>query len=163
MEGNGDKNRPKKDPRLISKNTREDFERKKELRRKRLIKARIKMTIVISILLLLILISTMFFSVVSFILALNKNDLQVGITPRGNEPVNILILGMDIGDVEQEGNESIRRTDTIMVLNYNPDTKKINIVSIPRDTLIQVDAYDEYGNLRPYWKINTAYVEPFCE
>ena len=38
MEGNGDKNRPKKDPRLISKNTREDFERKKELRRKRLIK-----------------------------------------------------------------------------------------------------------------------------
>ena len=158
MEGNGDKNRPKKDPRLISKNTREDFERKKELRRKRLIKARIKMTIVISILLLLILISTMFFSVVSFILALNKNDLQVGITPRGSEPVNILILGMDIGDIEQEGNESIRRTDTIMVLNYNPDTKKINIVSIPRDTLIQVDAYDEYGNLRPYWKINTAYV-----
>ena len=45
-----------------------------------------------------------------------------------------------------------------MVLNYNPNTKKINIVSIPRDTLIQVDAYDEYGNLRPYWKINNAYV-----
>ena len=116
------------------------------------------MTIVVLILLLLVLITTMFFSVISFILALRKNDLQEGITPRKNEPVNILILGMDIGDAEQDENKAIRRTDTMMVLNYNPNTKKINIVSIPRDTLIQVDAYDEYGNLRPYWKINNAYV-----
>ncbi len=158
MAGNGDKNRPKKDPRLISRSAREEFERKKEIRKKARRRARIRMTIVILIFLLLVLLSTMFLSVISFISVLKKNDLQEGITPRKNEPVNILILGMDIGDAEQDGNKAIRRTDTIMVLNYNPNTKKINIVSIPRDTLIQVDAYDEYGNLRPYWKINTAYV-----
>ena len=158
MAGNGDKNRPNKDPRLITRSAREDFERKKELRKKAKRRARVRLTIVVLILLLLVLITTMFFSVISFILALRKNDLQEGITPRKNEPVNILILGMDIGDAEQDENKAIRRTDTMMVLNYNPNTKKINIVSIPRDTLIQVDAYDEYGNLRPYWKINNAYV-----
>ncbi|SCJ90113.1 Putative transcriptional regulator yvhJ [uncultured Clostridium sp.] len=158
MAGNGDKNRPKKDPRLITKSAREEFERKKEFRKKAKRKARIRMIIVVLIFLLLLIISTMFFSVISFITALKKNDLQSGITPRKNEPVNILILGMDIGDADQEENKSIRRTDTMMVLNYNPNTEKINIVSIPRDTLIQVDAYDEYGNLRPYWKINNAYV-----
>ena len=34
MAGNGDKNRPNKDPRLITRSAREDFERKKELRKK---------------------------------------------------------------------------------------------------------------------------------
>lgn len=157
MAGNNDGNRPKKDPRLITRSARGDFERKKELRKKAKRRARMRMSIVILVFLLLVLVSTIFFSVISFITALKNNNLQAGITPRKNEPVNILILGMDIGDAEQEGNKAIRRTDTMMVLNYNPTTKKINIVSIPRDTLIQVDAYDEYGNLIPYWKINSAY------
>ena len=100
MAGNGDKNRPNKDPRLITRSAREDFERKKELRKKAKRRARVRLTIVVLILLLLVLITTMFFSVISFILALRKNDLQEGITPRKNEPVNILILGMDIGDAE---------------------------------------------------------------
>ena len=42
-----------------------------------------------------------------------------------NEPVNILLLGMDIGDPKQVDNQSIKRTDTIMVLNYNPTNKKL--------------------------------------
>lgn len=158
MAGNGDKNRATKDPRLITRSAREEFERKKELRKKAKRRARTKMTVTILISLLIVLTFTMIFSLISFISALKKNDLQAGITPMKNQPLNILILGMDIGDVEQGGNKAIRRTDTIMLFNYNPNTKKSNIVSIPRDTLIQVDAYDEYGNLRPYWKINNAYV-----
>ncbi|MBM6838818.1 hypothetical protein H9X77_11405, partial [Clostridium saudiense] len=114
MAGNGDKNRPKKDPRLITRSAREEFERKKQIRKKARRRARIRMMIVILIFLLLVLLSTMFLSVISFISALKKNDLQEGITPRKNEPVNILILGMDIGDAEQDGNKAIRRTDTIM-------------------------------------------------
>ena len=65
---------------------------------------------------------------------------------------------MDIGDIDQEGNTGLRRTDTMMVFNYNPITDVVNIVSIPRDTLIEVeDAYDSEGNYIPYWKINAAY------
>lgn len=56
--------------------------------------------------------------------------------PSYNQPVNILLLGMDIGDPNQEDNMEIKRTDTIMVVNYNPKTDKITTVSVPRDTLI---------------------------
>ena len=55
------------------------------------------------------------------------------------DPVNILLLGMDIGDPNQENNDSIKRTDTIMLLNYHPKTNSMKIVSIPRDTLITVN------------------------
>lgn len=57
--------------------------------------------------------------------------------PPSNKPVNILLLGMDIGDTTQEDNEYIKRTDTIIVINYNPNTGKIVTVSVPRDTLIE--------------------------
>ena len=65
---------------------------------------------------------------------------------------------MDIGDVDIQGNKGIRRSDSIMVFNYNPNTKKAHIVSIPRDTLIEVDAYLDTGEYKKYWKINSAYV-----
>ena len=157
MAGSRENNKSKKDPRLITKSAREEFERKKEMRKRAKRRARIRLLGMSLILLLLIMVSVGVFSGMSFILALKNNDLQTGITPRKNESVNILVLGMDIGDTEQVGNKAVRRTDTIMVLNYNPTTKKINIVSVPRDTLIEVDAYDNYGNLIPYWKINSAY------
>ncbi|MDR3594761.1 LCP family protein [Clostridium sp.] len=66
-----------------------------------------------------------------------------------NGSTNILLLGMDIGDPKQVDNRSIKRTDTIMVLNYNPQSKTLHIVSIPRDTLIEIDGKNE--------KINAAY------
>jgi len=66
-----------------------------------------------------------------------------------NQPVNILLLGMDIGDPKQVENQSIKRTDTIIVANYNPQTKSIRIVSVPRDTLISVNDRNV--------KINSAY------
>lgn len=66
-----------------------------------------------------------------------------------NQPVNILLLGMDIGDPKQVNNQSIKRTDTIIVANYNPQTKSIRIVSVPRDTLISINDRNV--------KINSAY------
>lgn len=64
---------------------------------------------------------------------------------------------MDTGDVTQVENTATKKTDTIMILNYNSNTKKINVVSVPRDTRIEVDAYDGYGYLKNYWKMDTAY------
>jgi LCP family protein required for cell wall assembly len=66
-----------------------------------------------------------------------------------NEPVNILLLGTDIGNVNQVNNQADKRTDTIMLLNYNPQNKSLHIVSIPRDTLINVNGENV--------KINSAY------
>ena len=66
-----------------------------------------------------------------------------------NQTVNILVLGLDVGDVNNPNDESIKRTDTMMLINFNPQTKKVNIVSIPRDTMIYINGRR--------WKINAAY------
>lgn len=66
-----------------------------------------------------------------------------------SEPVNILLMGVDIGDGE---NSSVKhkRTDTIMLINYKQNENKVNVISVPRDTLIQVKGKNE--------KINAAHV-----
>lgn len=80
------------------------------------------------------------FSIISGFIALmevGSQSMPKALNPSSNKPVNILLLGMDIGDPNQEDNKDIKRTDTIMVVNYNPETDKITTVSVPRDTLIQ--------------------------
>ncbi|MCQ2968857.1 MAG: LCP family protein [Clostridium sp.] len=143
---------------VISKADREQMEKRKEARRKAKKKAQQKRARASFVILILLLITFATIYVLSFIFGLKTNNLKEGVAPAENESLNILVVGMDIGDVDQEGNIGIRRTDTIMVLNYNPITDEVNIVSIPRDTLIEVeDAYDSDGNYIPYWKINAAY------
>ncbi|NRY61468.1 LCP family protein [Clostridium beijerinckii] len=91
-------------------------------------------------------------SMVSGVYALMKvesKSMPSGASVSFNQPVNILLLGMDIGDPKQVNNQSIKRTDTIIVANYNPQTKSIRIVSIPRDTLININDRNV--------KINSAY------
>ena len=92
------------------------------------------------------------FSIFSGFTALFKigsKSMPQGISPSSGEPVNILLLGLDIGDPSQADNQSIKRTDTIMVVNYNPSTDNIKVVSVPRDTLI--------SNNGKNLKINAAY------
>lgn len=93
----------------------------------------------------------------SFISGLKTNKLGTGIPPASSsDPINILVLGMDVGDAENQGNKAGRRSDTIMVFNYNPNTKKVHLVSVPRDTMIEVDALAN-GEYQRYWKMNAAY------
>jgi len=75
---------------------------------------------------------------VSALMKVGSKSMPSSIEVLSNEPVNILLLGMDIGDPKQVDNQSIKRTDTIMVLNYNPANKRLKVVSIPRDTLISL-------------------------
>lgn len=56
--------------------------------------------------------------------------------------VNFLVLGMD-GE----------RSDTIMVVSLDPDAKKINLISVPRDTYIHRKGYDAAEQR----KINSVY------
>ena len=137
---------------------REELEIKKRLRRKERKSTVIKRAIMAAFLTIVILIVLCGIYLFSFISSLNNNNVISGVKPKVNETVNILLLGMDIGDVENASNTSARRTDTMMLLNYNPRTDNIKIVSIPRDTLIEVkNAHDGNGNYIPYWKINAAY------
>jgi len=86
---------------------------------------------------------------ISALMKVGSKSMPSSIDVSSKEPVNIMLLGMDIGDPKQIDNQSIKRTDTIMVLNYNPANKRLNVVSIPRDTLINLSD----RNI----KINAAY------
>ncbi len=99
---------------------------------------------------------TLSFSILTFlfisgmlILAYIGNIASTEAFPGGNilgdffvrkDPVNVLVLG---------GDKVNKNTDTIMVVNYNPSTSLINVLSIPRDTMVDID-----GRSR---KINYAY------
>ena len=80
---------------------------------------------------------------------ISTDNMIAPVTVPMDQTVNILLLGMDVGDINNPNNEALKRTDTMMVLNFNPKTKKVNIVSIPRDTLININGHR--------WKINAAY------
>ena len=138
---------------------REELEIKKRLRKKERKSIVIKRAIMAAFLTITILIVLCGIYLFSFISSLNNNNMIPAVKPKANETVNILLLGMDIGDAENTSNASARRTDTMMLLNYNPRTDNVKVVSIPRDTLIEVEnAHDGNGNTIPYWKINAAYV-----
>lgn len=67
-----------------------------------------------------------------------------------DKTINILLLGMDIGDPEQKDNDSIKRTDTMMFIKFDADRNKLIVASIPRDILIQVNGQNQ--------KINNLYM-----
>lgn len=69
-------------------------------------------------------------------------------------PVNILILGMDMNYDRFTGQRIVDmkgRTDTIIIARIDPVRYKITLLSIPRDTLVELP---DYG----YQKINAANV-----
>ncbi|MCX7922893.1 MAG: LCP family protein [Clostridia bacterium] len=57
------------------------------------------------------------------------------------EPVNILVLG---------GDKVAKNTDTMMLVNFNPSTAKLSILSIPRDTKTKIKGHGTQ-------KINAAF------
>lgn len=65
--------------------------------------------------------------------------------PIAKEPINILLLGSDARKKEESA-----RADTIIIARVNPATKKIQMVSIPRDTRVKIADKDYYD------KINAA-------
>lgn len=152
-------NNRKKGSRGRELSPKEELEIKRRIRRKDKKSTILKRAITAGFLTIIILLVLVGLYLFSFISSLKDSDIVSSIKPKSNETVNILLLGMDIGDAENTSNSSARRTDTMMLLNYNPRTDNIKVVSIPRDTLIEVeDAHDGNGNYIPYWKINAAYV-----
>lgn len=55
------------------------------------------------------------------------------------DSVNILVMGVDIGTVGSKNASDPKRTDTMILMHYNPKEKKATLVSIPRDTMVRID------------------------
>lgn len=66
----------------------------------------------------------------------------------GNSRINILVMGLDARDWEDDGGPS--RTDTMILFTLDPATHSAGILSIPRDLWVNIPGFD-------YAKINTAY------
>lgn len=76
----------------------------------------------------------------------NKEIIQIKEVEYG-EAFNILVLGVDIGVADSKN--SPKRSDTMMVLHYDPETCEAAVVSIPRDTRVKING--------SYEKINAAH------
>lgn len=63
-------------------------------------------------------------------------------------PVNVLLLGVDAGDYDNKNNRC-KRSDTIILVRYIPNSNKIYMLSIPRDTRVNINGH--------YEKINAAH------
>lgn len=63
------------------------------------------------------------------------------------ECINVLVLGVDKqGDISEEEdyeNWEAGQTDAIFLVSLNPVTNEIHIVGIPRNSMVNVDIYDE--------------------
>ena len=78
----------------------------------------------------------------------DKNEKHVSVaskSPKGNlKPLSILLMGVD----QRPGD--VGRSDTLMVMTLNPQTKETQMVSIPRDTRVDIPG-------KGIHKINAAY------
>lgn len=74
--------------------------------------------------------------------------------PKNGERVNVLVMGLDAevgpdGKVTNSGFDN-RRSDVMMLVSGDPKTKKVTLISIPRDTRVKIPGHD-------YNKINAAH------
>ncbi|ADL07536.1 LCP family protein [Thermosediminibacter oceani] len=65
------------------------------------------------------------------------------------ERMNILLLGLDAGTIGADEEHNRYRSDTMMVFSVDPKEKKVNVLSIPRDTRVRISGVG-------FQKINAA-------
>ncbi|MEM1238507.1 MAG: LCP family protein [Cyanobacteria bacterium P01_H01_bin.26] len=75
-----------------------------------------------------------------------------------SRPVTLLLMGLDEAlDIEGASpNDLVGRTDTMLLVRINPETESINVMSIPRDTRVEIPGHG-------IDKINQANVEGGAE
>jgi polyisoprenyl-teichoic acid--peptidoglycan teichoic acid transferase len=74
---------------------------------------------------------------------LSLNDLwRQGFRYRITRPVNILVLGidlpLDLPDGASSNDVFAGRSDTMLLVHLDPDTQSVNVLSIPRDTQVDI-------------------------
>lgn len=71
---------------------------------------------------------------------------------RNGKPFTVLVMGTDVGALGR-GTSYAGNTDTMELLTVNPQKKQIQMVAIPRDTLVRIDTKKGPD----FVKINAAY------
>ena len=122
---------------MKNQNKKQQLKRKnnKNKNKKRRRKRKSFFNIVFRIFVFLLVVSIISLTVYSFFYDNKENDKTDQIVQQNNIPdlTNVLIVGVDNDET---------RTDTIMLASYNNVLKEINIISIPRDTLVSVNQND---------------------
>lgn len=74
-------------------------------------------------------------------------------TPYTGEPFYMLLLGTDKSEMREENGETdgVYRTDSMMLARIDPKQVKVTLISLQRDTLVNMGMYGEN-------KLNAAYV-----
>lgn len=70
---------------------------------------------------------------------------------KATKPLSFLLIGTDTGALGRK--EKLGNSDTMMVVTINPKKKRTTIVSIPRDTMAQI----QNGNKNDIQKINASF------
>lgn len=77
---------------------------------------------------------------------------ETAVNLEAGEPINVLVIGADGDqDARKEEDGFVSRSDTIMIISLNPETKTTKMVSIPRDTATLIEGHEGAD------KINHAY------
>ncbi|GEK33607.1 LCP family protein [Kurthia sibirica] len=79
----------------------------------------------------------------------NKSELREKAVSYSDEPFSILVLGVE----DYATGKETGRADTQIVMTFNPKKNKVNLVTIPRDTRVQIDHAGQYTGVH---KINAA-------
>lgn len=94
------------------------------------------------------------------------NDLFQGGFQYGiSRPVNILVMGIDQGmDAKEVGDEKPvspfqNRSDTMLLVRLNPDLHQVNILTIPRDTQVEIPELGTTKINHANWKGGPALAE----
>ena len=68
---------------------------------------------------------------------------RTGFQYQVSRPVNILIMGLDEArDIEgATPDDLVGRTDTMLLVRVNPEEGEVNVMSIPRDTRVEIPGY----------------------
>ncbi|WP_431357373.1 LCP family protein [Halobacillus litoralis] len=83
----------------------------------------------------------------------DKSDLREEAVDIGDDPISILLMGVE--DYSTDGKAG--RADTQIVMTLDPETNKITMTSIPRDTRVELPSYkvgEEYAGKH---KLNASY------
>ncbi|HZW50202.1 MAG TPA: LCP family protein [Bacillota bacterium] len=96
-----------------------------------------------------LLLAILFMVTSNYLKGLNKDGLDLA-EPVSGEPVNLLLIGTDAGLLDGGGTMP-SRSDVLMLFSFDPVQHKLAIVSIPRDTLVDLPKIG-------YERINAAHV-----
>lgn len=80
----------------------------------------------------------------------NKSELREEDVSFTKDPISILLLGIEnYSSKSKDG-----RADTQMVITLDPDTSEINLITVPRDAIVNIENAGEYTGIH---KMNAAY------